>query len=143
MTFIFIFFNILLIYLTYLVPHFGTYLAAYLKNVLTLVYYFPLGHKAPYLSIPVDGPKVTSAIWGPLDYYIIAGHENGTVCQWDAKVSLRNLDVPGNSSIAKIKLTGLDLERSVGCTKIMTLKSQKVQQQKNVFCKGHFLTTGF
>jgi hypothetical protein len=46
-----------------------------------------IGQISSYLSIPVDGPKVTSAIWGPLDYYIIAGHENGTVCQWDSKVS--------------------------------------------------------
>ena len=46
-----------------------------------------VGNNTSQPSIPVDGPKVTSAIWGPLDYYIIAGHENGTVCQWDSKAS--------------------------------------------------------
>lgn len=56
-----------------------------------------MGNKSPYLSIPVDGPKVTSAIWGPLDYYIIAGHENGTVCQWDAKSGQRLLNVEGHT----------------------------------------------
>jgi hypothetical protein len=49
-------------------------------------FYVLVGQNNSYSSIPVDGPKVTSAIWGPLDYYIIAGHENGTVCQWDSKV---------------------------------------------------------
>ena len=51
-----------------------------------ILYLFSAGHNSSYLRIPVDGPKVTSAIWGPLDYYIIAGHEHGTVCQWDSKV---------------------------------------------------------
>ena len=62
-------------------------------NSKTLVGIFSLqlstcvGNNSSCPSIPVDGPKVTSAIWGPLDYYIIAGHENGTVCQWDSKAS--------------------------------------------------------
>jgi len=29
--------------------------------------------------------KVTSALWGPLDEYIITGHENGELTQWDLK----------------------------------------------------------
>ena len=44
------------------------------------------GSKDPVLSVPVDGPKVTAALWGPLDQYIITGHENGDLCQWDTKV---------------------------------------------------------
>jgi len=38
------------------------------------------------LKIEVAGPKVTSAIWGPLDEMIITGHENGELIQWDPKV---------------------------------------------------------
>ena len=44
------------------------------------------GSKDPNLTIPVEGPKVTAALWGPLDQYIITGHENGDLCQWDTKV---------------------------------------------------------
>ena len=44
------------------------------------------GSKDPFLIVPIDGPKVTAALWGPLDQYIITGHENGDLCQWDTKV---------------------------------------------------------
>jgi len=39
----------------------------------------------PVLAIPVQGAKVTAAIWGPCDEYIVTGHENGLLCKWDAK----------------------------------------------------------
>ena len=42
--------------------------------------------KDPILTIPVEGSKVTAALWGPLDQYLITGHENGDLCQWDMKV---------------------------------------------------------
>jgi len=40
----------------------------------------------PYLTITVDDalPKVTAAVWGPLDEYIITGHEDGALRSWDA-----------------------------------------------------------
>ncbi|XP_070555999.1 eukaryotic translation initiation factor 3 subunit I-like [Ptychodera flava] len=38
-----------------------------------------------YLTIPMPGNKITSALWGPLDSYLITGHENGEICHWDAK----------------------------------------------------------
>lgn len=37
------------------------------------------------ISIPVPASKVTSAVWGPLDEYLITGHENGDLIQWDVK----------------------------------------------------------
>ena len=33
--------------------------------------------------IPVEGSKVTSALWGPFDEFLITGHENGAVCRYD------------------------------------------------------------
>lgn len=36
--------------------------------------------------IPIEGPKITSAIWGPLEEYIIAGNEGGEICHYDVKV---------------------------------------------------------
>ncbi|XP_077991124.1 eukaryotic translation initiation factor 3 subunit I-like [Glandiceps talaboti] len=46
-----------------------------------------------YLTVPMDMPKVTSAIWGPLDEYLITGHEDGALCHWDAKSGERILSV--------------------------------------------------
>jgi len=37
------------------------------------------------ISIPSGGPKVTSMVWSGLDDYILTGHENGDVVQWDMK----------------------------------------------------------
>ena len=34
-------------------------------------------------KIVVDGTKVTSAVWGTLDQYLITGHEDGTVAKYD------------------------------------------------------------
>lgn len=40
----------------------------------------------PYLSIPCSESKITSAVWGPLGEFVIAGHENGEFNQFSAKV---------------------------------------------------------
>lgn len=39
----------------------------------------------PYMTIPVPGSKVTAAVWGPCDEFILTGHENGSITKWDAK----------------------------------------------------------
>ncbi len=38
---------------------------------------------AAYLTIPVSMPKVTSAIANGLDKYLITGHDDGQLVQWD------------------------------------------------------------
>jgi hypothetical protein len=35
--------------------------------------------------------KITSALWGTLDEFIITGHENGELVQWDIKVDFHLL----------------------------------------------------
>lgn len=40
----------------------------------------------PYLSVPCSDHKITSAVWGPLGEFVIAGHENGEFNQFSAKV---------------------------------------------------------
>ena len=52
----------------------------------SIFFFLLLASKDPILSVPVKEPKVTAALWGPLDQYIITGHENGDLCQWDTKV---------------------------------------------------------
>uniref|UniRef100_A0A3B4BE08 Eukaryotic translation initiation factor 3 subunit I n=1 Tax=Periophthalmus magnuspinnatus TaxID=409849 RepID=A0A3B4BE08_9GOBI len=39
----------------------------------------------PYLSLPCNDTKVTSAAWGPLGEFVIAGHENGEISQYSSK----------------------------------------------------------
>lgn len=42
----------------------------------------------PYMSVPCSDHKITSAVWGPLGEFVIAGHENGEINQFSAKVCL-------------------------------------------------------
>ena len=42
-----------------------------------------------YLTIPITMPKVTSAIANGLDKYLITGHDDGQLAQWDMQVSNR------------------------------------------------------
>lgn len=37
------------------------------------------------IPIPTNGPKVSSMIWAELDDYLITGHDNGDLVQWDMK----------------------------------------------------------
>uniref|UniRef100_A0AAA9T5Y1 Eukaryotic translation initiation factor 3 subunit I n=1 Tax=Bos taurus TaxID=9913 RepID=A0AAA9T5Y1_BOVIN len=39
----------------------------------------------PYMRIPCNDSKITSAVWGPLGECIIAGHEGGELNQYSAK----------------------------------------------------------
>lgn len=39
----------------------------------------------PILRIPVNGPRVSSLLWGALDETLLTGHENGEITQWDLK----------------------------------------------------------
>lgn len=40
----------------------------------------------PIVRIPITtGPKVTSMLWGPLDEYLVTGHDTGEVVQWDLR----------------------------------------------------------
>ncbi|PFX20958.1 Eukaryotic translation initiation factor 3 subunit I [Stylophora pistillata] len=64
-------------------------------DCILMLYDIREGSRDPVLSVAVDGPKVTAALWGPLDQYIITGHENGDLCQWDTKFFLSvNEDIP-------------------------------------------------
>ena len=37
------------------------------------------------MVIPITSSKITSAVWGPYEEYIITGHENGEICHYDLK----------------------------------------------------------
>lgn len=42
----------------------------------------------PVLKIPINGPRISSLVWGTLDEIIITGHESGDLKQWDLRVSI-------------------------------------------------------
>ena len=37
----------------------------------------------PPRKVVVEGSRVTSALWGPFDQFLITGHEDGTLAQYD------------------------------------------------------------
>ena len=51
------------------------------------------------LKITCEDSKATVAGWSYLDRYIIAGHEDGTVSQYDAKVCRRRYGSASRSSL--------------------------------------------
>lgn len=38
--------------------------------------------------ISVNGPRISSILWGALDETIITGHEDGEITLWDVRVSI-------------------------------------------------------
>uniref|UniRef100_A0A9L0T4T6 Eukaryotic translation initiation factor 3 subunit I n=1 Tax=Equus caballus TaxID=9796 RepID=A0A9L0T4T6_HORSE len=46
-----------------------------------------IDNNEPYMKIPCNDSKITSAVWGPLGECIIAGHEGGELNQYSAKRS--------------------------------------------------------
>ncbi|GAB5574812.1 eukaryotic translation initiation factor 3 subunit I [Prionailurus iriomotensis] len=44
-----------------------------------------IDNNEPYMKIPCNDSKITSAVWGPLGECIIAGHEGGELNQYSAK----------------------------------------------------------
>jgi hypothetical protein len=61
---------------------FGKYLIEYL---------FVLANEGPAARINISQRglrKVTSGLWGTLDEFIVTGHDNGELVQWDIKVDI-------------------------------------------------------
>ena len=71
-----------------------------------------LGNSEPYLTIISDESKVTSMVWGPLDEYIITGHENGSISKYDAQVMCNFLAYVSCNNFSS--LTRLNLSASCG-----------------------------
>ncbi|XP_067002622.1 eukaryotic translation initiation factor 3 subunit I [Anabrus simplex] len=45
-----------------------------------------VGSAAPIMRIPIPGAKITSLVWGTLDEFVVTGHEDGELNQWDIRV---------------------------------------------------------
>ncbi|XP_064605657.1 eukaryotic translation initiation factor 3 subunit I-like [Liolophura sinensis] len=61
----------------------------------------------PAMMIPISGQmsKVTSAIWGPYEEYIVTGHEDGDLCQFDVKTGKLLNSVREHKQINDIQTT--------------------------------------
>lgn len=57
------------------------------KDVGCEIFLYDLRASEPTNRFPVEGQKVTAGLWGPFDEYLITGHEDGSVCHYDYKVS--------------------------------------------------------
>jgi translation initiation factor 3 subunit I len=51
------------------------------------------------VSITNDGPKAVVAGWTCLDKYIITGHVDGTICQWDWKANRKVHSAPSHDDV--------------------------------------------
>ncbi|KAJ3299515.1 Eukaryotic translation initiation factor 3 subunit I [Borealophlyctis nickersoniae] len=93
------------------------------------------------LKIVIDGPKATTAEWGPLNKTIYTGHEDGKITIWDAETGDRIKEFKTHGSVITdfqfVKNKSHFITSSKDCTaKISdskTLKVMKVYQtQRNV-----------
>ncbi len=54
-----------------------------------LITFYLIDKATPVLQVEITPKysKVTSAIWGPLEDFIVTGHETGDLISWDMRVS--------------------------------------------------------
>uniref|UniRef100_A0A8C6QQ39 Eukaryotic translation initiation factor 3 subunit I n=1 Tax=Nannospalax galili TaxID=1026970 RepID=A0A8C6QQ39_NANGA len=84
----------------------------------------------PYMKIPCNDSKITSAVWGPLGECIIAGHESGELNQYSAKSGEVLVNVKEHSrQINDIQLSR-DMTMFVTASKDNTAKVSLGQRKK-------------
>ncbi|KAK5884010.1 eukaryotic translation initiation factor 3 subunit I [Gymnodraco acuticeps] len=76
----------------------------------------------PYQSIPCNDHKITSAAWGPLGEFVIAGHENGEFNQFSAKDGEILKKVKEHTKQINDLQTSLDLTMFISASKDNTAK---------------------
>ncbi|KAF3833577.1 hypothetical protein F7725_024781 [Dissostichus mawsoni] len=76
----------------------------------------------PYQSIPCNDHKITSAAWGPLGEFVIAGHENGEFNQFSAKDGEILKKVKEHTKQINDLQTSVDLTMFISASKDNTAK---------------------
>ncbi|XP_075764807.1 eukaryotic translation initiation factor 3 subunit I [Pelodiscus sinensis] len=76
----------------------------------------------PYMKIPCNESKITSAVWGPLGEFIIAGHENGELNQFSAKSGEVLLNVKEHTKQINDIQTSKDMTMFITASKDNTAK---------------------
>lgn len=72
--------------------------------------------------VPISGPKITSAIWGPYEDYIITGHEDGRICHYDYKNGETLNDIYEHSKQINDLQLSLDMTMLISASKDTTAK---------------------
>ncbi|ESP01499.1 hypothetical protein LOTGIDRAFT_200332 [Lottia gigantea] len=81
-----------------------------------------LRQSKPFLSIPVEGSKITTALWGPFEEYMITGHETGEMRQYDTKTGEQVLEIKEHSKQINDLQGSKDLTMIVSASKDSTAK---------------------
>ncbi|XP_052776990.1 eukaryotic translation initiation factor 3 subunit I-like [Mya arenaria] len=76
----------------------------------------------PMMRIPISGSKITSAVWGPMEEYIVAGTETGEICQYDVKTGEKIHEVREHSKQIKDLQLSLDSTMLISASKDTTAK---------------------
>lgn len=74
------------------------------------------------MVIPVTGPKITSAVWGPYEEDIIAGHESGEIIQYDIKTGEKINAVKEHTKQINDLQLSLDYSMLISASKDTTAK---------------------
>jgi len=76
----------------------------------------------PALEFVVDTTKLSKpmcSLWGDLDGYVLTGHDDGTVCQWDIKTGKKLLQKRHHTGLIK------DMQKSEDARMLLTASKDK------------------
>ena len=76
----------------------------------------------PLLCIPIKDPKITSAIWGPYEEYIIAGTDSGEISHYDIKSGEKIHSVKEHTKDINDLQLSLDMSMLISASKDCTAK---------------------
>ncbi|XP_067862756.1 eukaryotic translation initiation factor 3 subunit I [Heptranchias perlo] len=81
-----------------------------------------ISNNEPYMKISSSESKITSAVWGPLGEFVIAGHENGELVQYSAKSGEVMTKIKEHTKQINDIQTSLDLTMFITASKDNTAK---------------------
>ncbi|CAG2206532.1 eukaryotic translation initiation factor 3 subunit I-like [Mytilus edulis] len=77
---------------------------------------------SPVMVIPMPDKKITSAMWGPYEEYILTGHEDGEICQYDFKTGEKNDNCRIHTKAINDMQYSLDMTMFIAASKDHTAK---------------------
>ncbi|KAK3579123.1 hypothetical protein CHS0354_022143 [Potamilus streckersoni] len=81
-----------------------------------------VSNQSPAMVIPSESSKITAAIWGPYEEYIITGHENGEICHFDVKTCEKLISVKEHNKPINDIQASKDMSMVISASKDFTAK---------------------